>query len=89
MVQVYSDIGDFYLVKTTTGHTHVVQVQAYAGTQTMAELCKAIVQIEKSGSFVTGVYQLNNCSTGKQVFYKNTQIYQNTKRAVYGEYRGG
>ena len=55
----------------------------------MAELCKAIVQIEKSGSFVTGVYQLNNCSTGKQVFYKNTQIYQNTKRAVYGEYRGG
>ena len=89
MVQVYSDIGDFYLVKTTTGHTHVVQVQAYAGTQTMAELCKAIVQIEKSGSFVTGVYQLNNCSTGKQVFYKNTQIYQNKKRAVYGEYRGG
>ena len=79
MVQVYSDIGDFYLVKTTTGHTHVVQVQAYAGTQTMAELCKAIVQIEKSGSFVTGVYQLNNCSTGNQ----------NTKRAVYGEYRGG
>lgn len=55
----------------------------------MAELCKAIVQIEKSGSFVTGVYQLNNCSTGKQVFYQNTQIYQNTKRAVYGEYRGG
>ena len=89
MVQVYSDIGDFYLVKTTTGHTHVVQVQAYAGTQTMAELCKAIVQIEKSGSFVTGVYKLNNCSTGKQVFYQNTQIYQNTKRAVYGEYRGG
>lgn len=88
MARVFNNAGDSYLVKTATGRTHVVQVTNYVfspacmGMQTMTDLCRAIVQIEKSGGVVTGVYQK---STGKQVFYRNTDFYQQAKReACYG-----
>ena len=80
MIRISNDVYSFFLVKTITGMTFVVELKEDDKSNTMTDLCKAIVEIEQSGHVVSGVYRLTESSSGQRVSYRSSKAYKEAKK---------